>query len=130
MNIFRRQSQAKDSYWDITDRVLLEIQKLCAASGVELKILVIPDRYQVDPLYWDAWVKKYHLAADDFDLEAPSKHLLGFAQKHGIQLIDPLLALRAAHEKGLQVYWSKDTHLSAQGHAIINDLLVSQTGVV
>ncbi len=127
LNTFASQdTPVKQAYWEITDKVLLKLRQLCLERGIHLMILIIPDRYQVDGAYWNAWVKKYNLRPQDFDMDAPNKHLRAFCDLQHVFLIDPTPALRENYQKGNSGYWKMDLHLSPVGHAIIRDVLVRQ----
>ena len=44
-------------------------------------------------------------------------------RRHGLEVIDPLPAFRAAHAQGRLLYGRVDTHLSPAGHAVLADLI-------
>ncbi len=123
---FKMDEPAAAAYWQATDKILLEILELCREHGMAFMILVLPDRYQVDSVYWKAWVRKYQLAESQYDLDAPNQHLEAFCRRHGLSFIDPTPELRRSYQQGISGYWKMDLHLSPVGHALVHEVLVRE----
>lgn len=114
---------SESEHWQATKSALEQIKKLSDEKGIALYLLFIPDRYQVDTAYWNAWVQKYKLQADAYDLDRPNRLLEEFSRVQGIPFFDATPALREAQSQGVSTYWAIDNHLSAAGHAVIGKKL-------
>lgn len=113
------------AHWQITEKIILNIRDEIEADGCEFKVVLIPDRFQVDESYWYQWVAKYRLDPQKFDLMLPNQHLAGFCKKNGIAFADPTEALIQMRKQGKKVYWEIDNHLNARGHQTIADFIIS-----
>ena len=119
-------------FWRATDPAILQLNELCRSQGVALVILFIPDRYQVEPAYWEQWLKKFHLDASKFDLNLPNQHIQKLCGAKGISYIDATPALRSGQSREGQMYFRIDNHLAPRGHEVIAQVLadhIKQTQV-
>ena len=120
LEIFKKPvSQRAGEFWHATDPAILQLHELCRSQGIDLIVLFIPDRYQVETAYWLQWLRKYQLKAGDFDLNAPNKHVADLCALNGIHFMDPTSALRSLQTSEGQMYWHIDSHLAPRGHAVI-----------
>lgn len=100
------------SAWALEFALLDEIQRLSRAAGARMLLLVIPDQIQVQPE-----VRAASVSLEDY---AVQDRLRAFARERGIAFLDPLPALRAAHENdGEPLYYLHDRHMRARGHAVV-----------
>jgi hypothetical protein len=100
--------------FEVTERLLLELQALLRARGTDLVVLLIPDEVQVDAQVLQKALAAHGGAASDYDLELPQKRLGAFLRQNGVAVVDPLEALRE-RAKSEPVYWPRDTHWNEAG---------------
>ena len=89
-------------------RALREIQSVARRHGVRLLVVVTPDEVQ--------------LFGPGYDLI--NDRVRGFCRREGIDLFDPLPALRAAPNR-VELY-NDGVHFSAEGHRRMGDLLFAE----
>ena len=100
-------------------QIIEDYKQLCQSTGIELVILIIPQRFQVQPRDWQAAVKHYTLQENRFDLDGPNRRIRQFCRQEEIPVIDPSVAMRRAHESqrlemylpGGDMHWNKEGHL-------------------
>ncbi len=87
----------------------------CAKNGIEFRVAIFPQRYQVDDVNWRATVKQYGLNPAHFDLAQPNRRIAGFCENNGIPCLDltPALAQAAPGRKLFMPLG--DMHFSAAG---------------
>jgi hypothetical protein len=104
--------QTREAAWQLGFFLLREIDRISRQAGARLVLLVIPDQVQVEP-----GLRVTGLEPADYEVQ---ERLLAFAAQQGIPVVDPLPALRAAHaESGELLYYLRDRHLRARGHALV-----------
>lgn len=91
------------------------------AIGDKLRIVVIPDEFQVNDALWQSIVGD---RADRFDRDRPQRVLADFFGARGVPCLDLLPALRAA-EAGGRTYAPRDTHWNARGNRVAADAIVA-----
>ena len=124
LEIFRKPPSPKAlKFWRATDPAILQLNELCRSQGVALVVLFVPDRYQVEPAYWNQWLKKFHLNTSEFDLDLPNQYMQRFCIAHGIRYIDATPALRDSQSREGLMYWRMDNHLAPRGHDVIAQVL-------
>jgi hypothetical protein len=57
------------------------------------------------------------------DLDQPNRRLAAELEERGLEAIDVLDGFREAWASGTKLYGSVDPHLSAEGHAVLLDLI-------
>jgi hypothetical protein len=82
------------------------------ALGQRLRVVVIPDEFQVDDALWQEVGE-----APGRDRELPQRRIAAFCAERGIPMLDPLRALRAEVHSG-RVYHLQDTHWNTRGNAV------------
>jgi lysophospholipase L1-like esterase len=99
-----------------TERVLAGMAALAQERGAEFVIVLLPMKLEILPAQRAEWMAFQHLTEDD--VERPRRHLVAFAARQGLTLIDVAPALRAqAEPEGL--YWKVDLHMTPRGHAAL-----------
>lgn len=107
----------RDHFPDVAG-YLEKIRRLCAESGAELLVVLIPDELQVDPE-----VRGQQLATmpehrvEDFDFDLPNRELGAELERQGIRYLDLLAPLRAAQEEA-PTYRRRDTHWNIRGNRV------------
>lgn len=99
---------------------------LARAQGVELLFLFVPSKASVlagvvEPASVE--LAEARGSASGPPEESLASALRGLLDELGVQLVDATPALRAAAERGTLVYPPYDTHLSADGHGVVGELL-------
>jgi len=101
---------------DIAYRSLLAARD--AAGGVPLRVLLIPDEFQVED---GLWAQVQELAKEPLERDRPQRLLRAWLEREGFEYLDLLPALRAAEplEDGRRhLYHHLDTHFNARGNEL------------
>lgn len=96
------------------DRTAELLEQLSDATGPRLRVVIIPDEFQVNDALWR------HLVGDrenELDRELPNRWLLKQLQSLGVPALDLLPALREA-ERDAPTHKLRDTHWNAHGNAV------------
>jgi hypothetical protein len=101
---------AAQAYAD-TERILDELAR---TVGERLRVVLIPDAYQVDDALWTRLVGGREAA---YEREAPQRRLAAFFAERGVPCLDLLPALRRAQADG-PTYAHNDTHWNARGNHV------------
>ena len=102
----------RDAAWQLELALLREIDRVAREGGARMVLLLIPEQVQVQPE-----LRVTGLSSEDYDFQA---RLRAFADDAGIPVVDPLPALREAYAaSGEPLYYLRDRHLKAHGHAIV-----------
>lgn len=103
-----------ENAWNVTEALILELEKEVEANGAQLVVLIIPAAPQTVPPQADAaWY-----------CDVPNDRLDTFLDEAGIPYLDMLPGFReAALAGGGPYYFEKDFHMTALGHDLTSDLL-------
>jgi len=102
--------------------LIKEIKEISENNNMELVILVIPDKEQVDKGKYREMVKKYDL--DEYDLEADKMQKLfsEFAKENNLTSLNVLPHFKKRNINNT-FYFDIDGHLNRQGHKLASELL-------
>jgi len=128
--VFEKASPNKEKFWQITERVLLEMNRVITEHGSQFVVLLIPDKIQIDEEQWRLWAEKYQLNPDGYDLMAPNTRLRNFALAHGISFVDATHKFKRLYGEGRNPYWRIDTHIRGEGHKAIAATLYDQIKIL
>jgi len=117
-SIFDR-SFAEEGRWDVTERLLVEIDRVSRSHGAGMVLVVIPVVEQI----YARGVRHPGITPEDFDLDAPQQRLVRFAQGAGIEVVD-LLPLLREHAEGRWLYFKADNHWNERGHRLAAEAFV------
>jgi hypothetical protein len=102
----------------------------CERPACEPHVLVVPHAIQVEPEYIDnmrsigAEIRdRDAIEADDYPFLTGLRDALGPA---GVNVIDPLPALRRSVQSGEHVYYRHDPHLNACGQQVLADVVLGE----
>ncbi|MBU1675777.1 hypothetical protein KKA85_08360, partial [bacterium] len=96
------------------------------AAGADWLLLIAPAEVQVDPRTRAEILAHAPLPAAAYDFEAPSRRLAAFAVAHGIDYLDPLDELRAAHAAGgVRLYIPNNGHWNVPANGLMATLVAS-----
>ncbi|MCC6603671.1 MAG: hypothetical protein IT327_10695 [Anaerolineae bacterium] len=100
--------------WQVTEALILELEKETAANGAQLAVLIIPAAPQVVPPEGDA----------DWYCDVPNDRLTAFLDEAGVPYLDMLPGFReAALAGGGPYYFERDFHMTVAGHSLSSELL-------
>lgn len=105
--------------WQVTERLLVEIQRWCGDAGIPLVLVLAPTQWQVSPAGWREFVGSGSSAERRFGVEVPNERFADMAKRHGIPLVDLLPPFRdeSAGQIGT-LFFRQDGHWNERGHAV------------
>ncbi len=104
-----------------TDRALGRLTELCAQDGTRLVAVLVPARVQLVPAAWDASLSMLGLDPRTHDPDHPGRVFARLLDRHSIPWLDLSPAFAAAIERGNELYYRKDRHWTAAGHALASE---------
>lgn len=107
--------------WDTTRSIL---QDLVAEVGPGLRVVLIPDEYQVNDALWASLVGGHE---GEYDRDDPQRRLAAMCAEWQVPCLDLLPALRAAQSEG-PVYAPRDTHWNVAGNRVAAQALADWLG--
>ena len=115
----------KNAEMDRLYRLAFEwLDRLHAAAGAKLLVVLIPDEYQVnDELF--AILRSRVMAPEAYDRFYPQRRLEPFCRRRGIEVLDLLPPLRRANRQR-PVYRLRDTHWNERGNRIAGEAIADQ----
>ena len=111
--------------WEEAESYLLEFDRLCREADVPWILHVIPSEVQVDPEIRRLVLEALSLPDEAYDFDDPQRRLHGFANAHGITIVDPLPELRAQHSPDDRLYIPNNTHWNVKGNRIAGEILAA-----
>ena len=94
-------------------------------TGPKLRVVVIPDEFQVEDALWDEAVREPD--APGLDRLQPQRRILRWCGERGVPCLDLWPAFRAVpplEDGDRHLYHDRDSHLNARGHEIVARELV------
>lgn len=104
--------------WEITLRLLETWEAETRRAGSRPVLVLIPSHLQVYPDVWKQVVKRYDLAAGDWDPDYPNRRLNQFGQSIRLDVIDLLPDFRAAAASGRRLFYMRNPHWNREGHLL------------
>jgi lysophospholipase L1-like esterase len=103
-----------ENAWNVTEALILELEKEVEANGAQLAVLIIPAAPQIVPPE----------AGSEWYCDVPNDQLTAFLDGAGIPYLDMLPDFREeALAGGGPYYFERDFHMNALGHDLTSDLL-------
>lgn len=103
-----------ENAWDVTEAIILELNREVEANEAQLAVLIIPAAPQIVPPAEGA----------EWYCDAPNDQLTAFLAEAGIPYLDLLPAFREEALAGNgPYYFEKDFHMNVLGHELTSDLL-------
>jgi hypothetical protein len=110
----------QEGFWDATAAAIHSIHELAKKNNARLLIMYIPDKFQVDDQHWQAWLAKYRIPAEDYDIQKPNKWLKSYCETNRIDFLDTTDSLRnTLYQTRISPYWRIDHHLNKTGHEVV-----------
>ena len=108
---------------DATLAALGEMRRLSVSRRARFVLLAIPRNIQVYDDDRRRYETAFGIAPAEWDLERPQAILSTWAAANGVEYLDPLPALRRAAAGPMRLYYFPDSHMTAQGHGVVADVL-------
>lgn len=112
--------EVQESYAQLF-RTLRALKKVTASKGVDLAVVVFPQRFQVQKEDWTFTVADYRLNEACFDLDLPNKLIADFCAENQIVCIDTTQAMVAARSISQNSLYCPqgDMHPNAEGNRVM-----------
>jgi hypothetical protein len=123
----RGQSEAFDELFDRLAAVVRDLRREVESAGADFRVVVLPDRFQVNRDERDAALALLRMLPAQFDWDKPQERLREFFDAEGIRSVDLLPAFRAASPP-LQLFEAGDTHWNVDGNAFAGDEIARWLG--
>lgn len=108
--------------------VIGELHDEVAAAGIAFHVMIIPDRFQVNPDERAAMLAFLGMTEAQFtEWDMPQRELGAFLDREGIPYLDLLPALRAAAPDG-PLYFPDDIHWNVRGNAVAAEAVADWLG--
>lgn len=118
-----RRSVATTPRWDVTADLCADIAQEGRRHKVPVVFVLIPTPWQVETGIWQQYLRSFGIDSSTVDLEQPNRLLGDRLRARGLQVMDPLPALRARAAAGAQLYGKVDRHFTALGHEALAALV-------
>ncbi len=108
--------------------VIGDLHDEVAAAGIPFHVVIIPDRFQVNPDERAAMLEYLGMTEDRFtDWDMPQRELGAFLDREGIPYLDLLEPIRAAAAGG-PLYFPDDIHWNVRGNAVAAEAVAAWLG--
>lgn len=108
--------------------VIGELHAEVSAAGIPFHVVVIPDRFQVNPDERAAMLEFLGMTADQFTpWDMPQRELGAFLDREGIPWLDLLDTMRAA-ASAEPLYFPDDIHWNVRGNAVAAEAVAAWLG--
>lgn len=108
---------------------ILEMRDVLQAKGIDFKVAIFPDEFQVDEALAESLFEKFGLDRRDYDLACMQRILVEFLGKNGIEHIDLLDRFKKEAETR-RLYLPRDTHWNKEGNRLASDILYERLSAV
>lgn len=103
-----------ENAWNVTEAIILELNKEAEDNGAQLAVLIIPAAPQIVP----------PVEGEDWYCDVPNDRLTAFLEDAGIPYLDMLPDFREEALAGNgPYYFERDFHMNDLGHDLTSDLL-------
>ena len=115
--------EASSSRWLVTAQICRDIRDLAQAHGAPTLFVLIPASFQVDTAAFYRALKGFKIDPEAVDLDQPERLLTSAMRRHRLDVIHVLSEFRRAARNGSRLYGTVDSHLSPQGHELLEQLI-------
>jgi hypothetical protein len=117
-------SMADSPGWGYTVDILDQIRDAAADHGVPSAFILVPSHFQVDQTALERHMSGFDVDPEDVLIDQPNEILSRHMRERGLQVIDPLPGMRHQFRAtGEPLFGRVDTHLSAEGHRVMWELV-------
>lgn len=118
----RGQSEAFAELLARVTAVLRDFRREVEATGAVFRVVVLPDRFQVNGDERDEALALLGMTAGEFDWDRPQRELAAFFEEEGIAYLDLLPAFRE-RSRTEQLFDPGNTHWNVRGNAFVGDTI-------
>lgn len=128
LRLLSSEPTSETSYaWNITEMILVQLNKEVEASGATLVAFSIPSPYTVDGDLWDATKKRFHMNGDRWDPMQVDVDFHRLCDKHAILCMGGVREFQQGAEslgrKALSFYYLRDGHWNGEGHKFVGETI-------
>jgi hypothetical protein len=109
----------------IMEALLLKIADYVESRGGRIAFVLAPSIVQVEDDLWNTMLADYQAEAGDYVRSMPNDHLMAFAERHGLSMLDLLPVLRAGAERGNAYYNRREQHWNKAGNEAVAEALLA-----
>ena len=102
--------------------VVVALEEEVTAAGVDFRVVVLPDRYQVNVDEKEEVLRRLGMTDRDFDWDKPQRELGARLGAHGIDHLDLLETFREI-TKSEQLFDPGNTHWNVRGNAVVGEAI-------
>lgn len=118
MAVFAREEKVEwAEAWEITSRLLRQINRLAQDAKADFILLALPDPVQVSPSFLAT------VSSETLDLGRPQRRLAQVARAEGIGYVDVLPCLRESYRQDDPIFFLHHGHLTSRGHRLVGEVL-------
>jgi hypothetical protein len=128
-SIYLLMSQSKPYMMDaenVLNRSLDRLDDLMKNLHFRSEFIIIPDKHQVDPDFFNKQASVLGLSLDTLDRYYPDRFLEQNLEKRGIPYLDVMGCLK--DQRGM--YYKVDDHLTAAGHHVVAECIHRNNGIL
>jgi hypothetical protein len=105
--------------WEVTERLLQELDSAAARIGAPLVVVLAPTEWQTYEEWWSEFMGTGSQVERRFGPNVPNERLAEIAARSGLRLVDLLPTFRQeAHAGGPLLFFRRDGHWTEHGHAV------------
>lgn len=108
--------------WDLTEALLLRLKNSAEKVGSRFVVFYVPSELCIDSRAWEEAEFKYNISRDVWSPDTVGADLTAICRKNSIPLIDPKDDFLKQNKR---LYFRRDGHWNADGHALVSDILYS-----
>jgi len=114
-----KEGRAESRAWETIDALLSATRDEAQRLGARFALVIVPSKWQVHREDWSELLAERGEVDDDrWTRGRPDRRLVRLAAARGIPVLDLLSTLRESAGRGQRLYYSRDIHWNATGHAI------------
>lgn len=112
-----------EKLWKRAEAAIERFDSLCRGADLPWALHLIPAEIQVDRLVRHRVLEALGRNSAAYDFDYPQKRLRAFAAARGIRVIDPMPAMREAHDPADPLYIQFDTHWNMRGNRLAGEAI-------
>ena len=117
-----KENRSETRAWQTVDALLGATHDEAQRVGARFVLVIVPSKWQVHREDWADLLAERGLVDDDhWTRGRPDRRLARLATARGIPVLDLLSTLRDAASRGERLYFRRDIHWNALGHAVAAD---------